>query len=117
MSSLLLVREHSLLSFPQNLCLPSHQHQQPPIVSPFSSIYAFIHLSITGSSYRLHASSLVTVVSSLSFQIRKSPSFQTVVCEFYIAAIDLCIIWFVNHIWSELYLVCALLCSKLIESS
>jgi len=34
-----------------------------------------------------------------------------VVCESYISitAIDLCIIWFVNHIWSELYLVCALL--------
>nr|ABN08018.1 hypothetical protein MtrDRAFT_AC154391g34v2 [Medicago truncatula] len=65
----------------ESLRLPSHQHQQPPIVSPFISISVFIHLSITGSSSRLHVSSplLVTVVSSPSFQIRKSPSFQTVV--------------------------------------
>jgi len=71
----------------------------------------FIHLSIIGSSSPLHASSalLVTVVLPPSFQIIQSPSLQTVVRESYIATIDLCIIWFVNHIWSELYLVCALL--------
>ena len=91
---------HSLFSFPQNhfvsplvsannrrLC--RHSSQSPP----------FIHLSITWSSSPLHASSplLVTVVSSQSFQIRQSSSFQTVVSS----SIPDCVDKWVNNIHEQ----------------